>query len=451
MPRHLLFALSAAAAAMAASSSTQDKLVDKLEGMILLGAYGDALGVPTECVGLHGHTPPGQPTCVLAPLVPDPCHSNEWGIWPNQTRIEGTIGASSDDSAWRFAILQRWLLDEARGHPLTTAQVTEARLEAWMVQREAALWAREGPATETAVVRERGNPSAGRPPNCTLRTHSHWRPTAYDLPQVREREMLSDFLAMYDAAGRTPASNVTRGDNRFFVAGQPVVFGSYMYLEIGAVLSARRTGGAALEAYARFSALDQLWGRDVSGLLVALTGEAVRVADPAAQPFGAWFHERATAMLATQPSATRARETVRLRYATGLAWRAEGVAKDEYLRRYFELWQADSRHDEFKSQDPLTFLGQMSLVNGFCAGGDWAACTFSLLTASVGDTDTVASQLGVIAGAYHGASWLRATPCAGAAGAVLGAELQHADVFLARWFGASAAVRAAELLRALAV
>ena len=39
------------------SVSNGPSLADKLEGMILLGAYGDALGVPTECAGLQVTSP----------------------------------------------------------------------------------------------------------------------------------------------------------------------------------------------------------------------------------------------------------------------------------------------------------------------------------------------------------------------------------------------------------
>ena len=218
LSRVLVLALAIALPTGTAAALSPRALEDKLEGMILLGAFGDALGVPTECAGLQGHTA-ARCSCHLQPMRPDPCHSSEWGIWPNQMTIAGVYGASSDDSAWRFAILQRWLLEEARGAPLAPHQVTEANLEAWMVKREAALWAIETSSTETAVV--------------------------------RERKMLSDFLAMMDAAGRQPPSGNTRGDNRFFVPGQPVVFGSYMYLEIGAVLSSSRAGAAALDAFAQ--------------------------------------------------------------------------------------------------------------------------------------------------------------------------------------------------------
>jgi hypothetical protein len=93
---------------------------------------------------------------------------------------------------------------------------------------------------------------------------------------VRERKMLSDFLAMMDAAGRQPPSGNTRGDNRFFVPGQPVVFGSYMYLEIGAVLSSSRAGAAALDAFSQVRESRSLPTRTLTGespLPIVSTGD----------------------------------------------------------------------------------------------------------------------------------------------------------------------------------
>ena len=67
------------------------EIQDKLRGMILLGAYGDALGAPHELKGLEGKV--GRPADVrrLRPFrvcLPRPKDKiNEWWVWPDHTLV----------------------------------------------------------------------------------------------------------------------------------------------------------------------------------------------------------------------------------------------------------------------------------------------------------------------------------------------------------------------------
>ena len=74
---------------------------DKAKGMILMGAYGDALGCPTEQECQSGQIWLNK-TCELSQYIYSSYHSSEWGVWPNQTLILNSKGVITDDTSFRI-------------------------------------------------------------------------------------------------------------------------------------------------------------------------------------------------------------------------------------------------------------------------------------------------------------------------------------------------------------
>ncbi|MFQ5348298.1 MAG: hypothetical protein ACE5ED_10710 [Rhodothalassiaceae bacterium] len=117
-----------------------DKAVlrDKFLGMLLLGAYGDALGGPHEFPdGLNGRTTdPGT----LQRLPPFGRYRRDsaspWGLWPDPSSINKTRkGVITGDTSFRVAILHQWLCALARSNEVPG----EAGFLAWLKARKAPL------------------------------------------------------------------------------------------------------------------------------------------------------------------------------------------------------------------------------------------------------------------------------------------------------------------------
>jgi len=82
-----------------------------------------------------------------------------------------------------------------------------------------------------------------------------------------------------------------------------------------------------------------------------------------------------------------------------------------------------------RSSNPLTFLRQMGLLAAYCDHGreDDLLCWFDLAHMVPGDTDTVASQFGLLAGAFYGYNRLAQLD-------PLHAQFHALEAYLRRWF-----------------
>eukprot|EP00040_Diaphanoeca_grandis_P007312 m.40463 g.40463 ORF g.40463 m.40463 type:complete len:246 (-) comp18505_c0_seq1:380-1117(-) len=180
---------------------------DKLLGSVLLGAWGDALGAPTEQGGFAGNISStelwGGNTLEAFPLrIWD---DTPWGTWPPMDKIVGKRGVFTDDTSIHLTILQPWLLTLQKEGSLHT----ELGLWQYMNATESALWQDEQKNTTPPIMQ------------ITL----------------RRRQMLSDYLGMYAKVGGFPVSEgATRANQSFFLPGYPACFGTYMFLEMAAAL-----------------------------------------------------------------------------------------------------------------------------------------------------------------------------------------------------------------------
>jgi hypothetical protein len=385
--------------------------LDAMRGALYMGAFGDAFGLNTEELGLRGAngncalgasaTISLAPRLALNPYTASSFHDGEWGVWiANQTLLAHSHGVISDDTAWRSTVLQRFVKSE-RINATSKYSFTESQLKArYMTPREAYLWQHE----------------------------PEYKRLGLDV-LLAERRILSDFLVMMDAAGIAPVvANRTRGANAFYRKGTPVVFGLYTYLELALLFcnGSSDTPSRVFRRFHGFSALTQQYGNDVFALGAALTAAACQVkstthsTSSSASSFAAFFMAHVNALCSSEAAADAWMPSVCAQTAEhfndGVALRAAGRTQSQLLQHYVQLCdRVPSR--AFKLQDPLVFWTQFALTLGYCFGGDNSVndddaaaaavvCTFKMLVAMPGDTDTVTSELGTMLGAFYGADFL---------------------------------------------
>ena len=91
-------------------------LNDKVQGMLLLSAYGDALGAPFENLALSENgifTHSKEVVLVKGDEIESSRFENPWAIWINQERVKHKKGIFTDDTYYRWALLHPWLFDHA--------------------------------------------------------------------------------------------------------------------------------------------------------------------------------------------------------------------------------------------------------------------------------------------------------------------------------------------------
>jgi len=87
------------------------------------------------------------------------------------------------------------------------------------------------------------------------------------------REMLSDWLVIFDDAGVPPLPSKPRdhGQNPFYRKGEPVVFGPYLYLQAASSFGlAKYSPGDVYNRFKSLSGLDQQYAGEVTGIMAAL-------------------------------------------------------------------------------------------------------------------------------------------------------------------------------------
>ncbi len=354
-------------------------LRDKFMGMLLLGAYGDALGGPHEFHeveprsgqkdGSNGHI--GDPAKVarLPPLsefkrpMPSP-----WGLWLLSDAAD-TRGTVTDDTSYRVTILHRWLCELAEGE----AVPTEAAFFEWL-------------RTQSRLPR----PAEG------------WR---------RQRHaQIEAWLCMLEDAERLkrePVGFRERECNVFFRKNQPVVFGPFMYLELAAI-HACCPEREVFDRFAGFSCLDQGYGRYVSGWLAALMSCAVCETDKS-RDFGAWFCAAGERLLTAALGDPAQRAVVKRAFDISKPIGKASTALDEkaFLEKLrLEVYRKLKPNGGLGNFDPALFVGQMAAAVGY-AGGDLRKA-LRVLAVGPGDSDTVPSFLGSIMGGWCGERRLRA-------------------------------------------
>ena len=211
---------------------------DRLRGMILLSAYGDAFGAEHEGVSsIHPAPFPDRlPTQNIGAVT------NRWGYWVTQAEAGNAAkGIPTDDTAFKLFILHRWLESNLEGD----ACFSEISFRQFIAQLN-------GSSIQPAVI---GSPRDGQ---------------------------IDSWLNMYQAAEASPPRI-----KEFFEPGVPVVFGFFLFLEMAAL----RTDYQAIENFHFFrniTILDQGYAKTATGFLLAITALAFS-SDPSVQGFDDWF------------------------------------------------------------------------------------------------------------------------------------------------------------------
>lgn len=357
---------------------TEKTLRDRLRGMILVSAYGDALGAPWELRGLRGEvgsTADGKTLRPLADYGRDGESASPFGVWidPRNPANRRKTGLPTDDTSIRVALVHPWLCEVAGGR---------------------------GALNEASFYDYLGRQRAPKPDD------TEWETT-------RRKAAEAIRCMMEDAATlkRVGAGAFRRRPcNRFFFADQPIIFGPFLYLELNALFLCcdrkevfRRASG--------FTGLDIGYGRYVSGLLGAVMSRTICGKKPGEGFFDFFFREM-DAVFDAGYGAAGDRRMVRREVddARRIGLGLTPLDEDDFLRKLKDLVFDAPRPKEirpgFGNYDPLKFLRMFAAVVAYA--GDDVAKALRLLACSVGDSDTMPALLGAIIGAWCGETELAA-------------------------------------------
>ena len=348
-----------------------DDLRDRIRGMLWLGVYGDALGALHEAKGFDGEV--GEPTSRL-PKMPEEIEPRAWFIWAPANLVVGRRGVPTDDSMFRLFMLQRWLLED----PVRTSYDEPAFREflAGLEPGEEGSWQR----------------------------HRHAQAV--------------DWEKMFEAAEAEPPQQV-----QFFEPGKPAVFGLFMLLEMAAF----GVGRDPMEVYEEFygaTQLDQGYGRAVTALLATWLADALG-RDGSPEEAGVDLVTRLLDVLDHRLAETQDEvELAELADLVAVVERAidlgvefRGQDESHFMEALAQRVYHGSDWPYGRNIDPFFFLLQITSVLSFARDPLQA---LRALAWGVGDSDTVASQLGSLLGARLGYQYLL--------------SLQDADVLLADEF-----------------
>lgn len=367
--------------------------------MILLGAYGDALGAYHEPRGLEGYT--GNPADVMrlpqaATYQPPGSQAAPWWVWVRGDDLEeGVIGLPTDDSAFRLFILHPWLM------ALNHMQPSEAAFAAWM--------------------RARMNAERSFEVN-------QW--------QSRRQLQMRDWLIMFKDAERwrkaptsSPTSFMPTKGNPFFRPAIPIVFGLFMYLELAA-LYGEYPAYEVMGHFSTFSRLDQEYAGSITGLFAGLVASAMRVSGTQS-PFHTWYSTNISHLIKQAPANKEL-----LQKAFQSAWSIGSENQQQSERAFLDIVKSDvyeaslpSNRDTmgFRVFDPLLFFKQITASVAY-SGSDTTKA-LRILACNPGDADTLPSMLGTLVGAWAGYNTLVDSNTS------LEADLQEVERTLSRSFG----------------
>ena len=333
---------------------------DKIRGMLLLGAYGDALGAAQE--GQETPTPDPLPTRLVARDMPE--WGEAWGTWLPAIVHAKRIGMPTDDTCYRLCVLHPWLAaiaDDAR-------TFDEASLRDFMA---------------------------------TLR-HEPLYPEWYSFAC---RDHLTAWLDMFQAQQENRSEGL-------FSPGVPGVFGLFLYLEMAAV----RHGTTPLETftvYQRQASLDQGYAKAVTGFVATLVSLAVNEAAETSS-FGYWFFDRGRAVLDDLAAAIQTQEAASLRgvleamaqLGRELRGETEATLNTVFKQRVLDPPMPPFLDHAFLGglHDPYRVLAQLTATIAYAP--DDPATALRTIAHSCGNTATLASLLGSLLGAWYGAEQL---------------------------------------------
>jgi ADP-ribosylglycohydrolase len=207
-------------------------MINRIKGMLLLSAYGDALAAPTEPMSLEGKV--FEPISYgRLKLVDEYFNKNEhpgaWGIWPKLSEVSGLRGIPTDDTSYKFLVLYPWIKQSIQ----LNITLDEIQFRKWL----------EG-----------------------LKKY----PNGLFLDGISDSHfnIKHDFLKMFKAAEEMRPE-------LFFHTNVPIFFGSFMYLSLVPAkinLSPEET----LLEFIDFSILDQGIGKCVTALMTSILNSCLK-------------------------------------------------------------------------------------------------------------------------------------------------------------------------------
>jgi hypothetical protein len=337
---------------------------DKIRGMLLLGAYGDALGAAQE--GQETPTPDPLPKILTARDMPE--WGEAWGTWLPAIVHAKRIGMPTDDTCYRLCILHPWLA--AIANNVDERTFDEASLRDFM-----------------AALR-----------------HEPLYPEWYSFAC---RDHLKAWLEMFQAQEENRSEGL-------FSPGIPGVFGPFLYLGMAAV----RHGTTPLETFALYqqqAGLDQGYAKVVTAFLATLVSLAVNEASQT-DSFGDWFFGCARAVLDDLAASAQDEDVASLRsvletiqqLGTELRGETEGTLNTVFKQRVIDPPTPPFLTHAFMGgiHDPYRALAHITATIAYAPNDP--AVALRTIAHSCGDTDTLASFLGTLLGAWYGAERLSA-------------------------------------------
>lgn len=342
-------------------------LQDRLRGMFLLGAYGDALGAEHEgSVDIAG-VPFPKPL----PILQMPAETGfPWDIWLPNTVVASKAGVPTDDTCYRLFILHPWLQEIAKGD----RKFTEESFREFMPELK------EKPL----------------------------QPSWIELPRNNQIDAwLGEFGAQKDF----------RGSGEFFSHDSPVVFGLFMYLETGVIIQGE-TSESIYSLFKEFSRLDQRYATSATAFMTTLMNKAIEY-DSRGKSFDNWFFDQSFNLIVELQEIfphDLDLEVIKSLFLSmkklGSEYRhlPEDVFAKAFKEKVLEPTNPPFMQDSFSrwyggNFDPFRFLAQIVATVEFSAGDPVLA--LRSIAYSFGDTDTTATFLGSLMGVWYGEKQLR--------------------------------------------
>lgn len=304
---------------------------DKIRGMLLLGAYADALGAAQE--GQEMPTPDPVPKTLPARAMPE--WGKAWGTWLPAIVHVKRVGMPADSTCYRLCILHPWLEAITKGE----RTFDETSLRAFMAELQ----------------------------------HEPLYPEWYSFAC---KDQLKDWSAMFQAQQEARSAACFR-------PGVPVIFGLYLYLEMATVHHAG-TPAETFAWYERQACLDQGYAKTVTAFLATLVSLAVQET-PTGASFSDWFFRSSLVLcdgLALSGSEAQALSTLRSlldsmqELGTQLRGKTEATFNTAFKERLIHPAQPPFMNQSFLGgvADPYRTLAQIAATIVY-ANDDPAATT----------------------------------------------------------------------------
>ena len=340
---------------------------DAITGALALSAYADALGLRNEKRGLKGEVSPFYDGPLPMTNTFRDSDANPWNIWAPLDTTRGLRGVVSDDTAVRAVLIEPWLASLPH-----TAAVSETSFERWL--------------------------SDDRTPE-----QVSWR-------EAMAAEQARQWLQMFRLVVSRTDPEAEDLPPKFYVHDAPLIYGVFLYHEI-ALAFAGRPSQEVFSVFSEICRLDAGPAAGVTGVMAVLAADAAAT-DPAVG-VDQWAGAAVDSSLALWSEADEfpgdnQRPPVRDCYfELGVASRH--LDPESFLSNLKSQWHDPSpEYDEdkgLKHYDAVLQLGQTLACLGY-GGDDWLLALRVAASIS-GDTDTVATHLGLLIGAKQGWGALR--------------------------------------------